>query len=47
LRRLLNTDAGSHWLRREFREQFAPFDREAVKYLQGQAEANWPGENTL
>jgi len=47
LRRLLNTDAGSHWLRREFRQQFAPFDREAGKYLQGQAGANWPGENTL
>ena len=47
LRRLLNTDAGSHWLRREFREQFAPLDREAGKDRQGQAGANWPGENTL
>jgi hypothetical protein len=47
LRRLLNSDAGSHWLRREFREQFAPLDREAGKDRRGQAEANWPGENTL
>ena len=47
LRRLLNSDAGSHWLRREFREQFAPLDREAGKDRQGQAEANLPGENTL
>jgi hypothetical protein len=47
LRRLLNSDAGRHWLRREFREQFAPLDREAGKDRQGQAEANWPGENTL
>jgi RNA polymerase sigma factor (sigma-70 family) len=47
LRRLLNSDAGRHWLHREFREQFAPLDREAGKDRQGQAEANWPGENTL
>ena len=47
LRRLLNSDAGRHWLRREFREQFAPLDREAGKDRQGEAEANWPGENTL
>jgi hypothetical protein len=47
LRRLLNSDAGRHWLRREFREQFAPLDREAGKDRQGETEANWPGENTL
>jgi transcriptional regulator with XRE-family HTH domain len=47
LRRLLNSDAGRHWLRREFREQFAPLDRQAGKDLQAEAEANWPGENTL
>jgi hypothetical protein len=47
LRRLLNSDAGRHWLRREFREQFAPLDREAGKDRQGEAQANWPGENTL
>ena len=47
LRRLLNSDAGRHWLRREFHEQFAPLDREAGNNPQGQAEANWPGENTL
>lgn len=47
LRRLLNSDAGSHWLRHEFREQFQPLDREAEKDRQGQAEANLPGENTL
>jgi hypothetical protein len=47
LRRLLNSDAGRHWLQREFREQFAPLDREAGKDRQGEAEANWPGENTL
>jgi hypothetical protein len=47
LRRLLNSDAGSHWLRREFREQFAPLDREAGKGWQGQVEPNWPGENSL
>jgi Sigma-70, region 4 len=28
LRRLLNSNAGTHWLRHEFREQFAPLDRE-------------------
>jgi RNA polymerase sigma factor (sigma-70 family) len=47
LRRLLNSNAGTHWLRREFREQFAPLDMEAGKDRQRQAEANWPGENTL
>jgi hypothetical protein len=47
LRRLLNSDAGRHWLRREFREQFAPLDREAGKDRQGQVEPNWPGENSL
>ena len=40
LRRLLNSDAGRHWLRREFREQFAPLDREAGIDRQGQAGAN-------
>ena len=33
--------------RREFREQFAPLDMEAGIDRQGQAEANWPGENKL
>jgi transcriptional regulator with XRE-family HTH domain len=47
LRRLLNSNAGTHWLRREFREQFAPLDGEAGTDRQGQAEANWPGQNTL
>jgi transcriptional regulator with XRE-family HTH domain len=47
LSRLLNSNAGSHWLRREFREQFAPSDREAGTDRQGQAEGNLLGENTL
>jgi hypothetical protein len=47
LRRLLNSDAGIHWLRHEFSEQFAPLDREAGKDWQGQVEPNWPGENSL
>jgi hypothetical protein len=37
LRRLLNSDAGRHWLRHEFCEQFAPLDREAGKDRQGEA----------
>ena len=29
LRRLLNCDCGRHWLRREFREQFPPLEKES------------------
>ncbi|MGH7989431.1 MAG: sigma factor-like helix-turn-helix DNA-binding protein [Limisphaerales bacterium] len=29
LRRLLNCDCGQHWLRREFREQFPPLEKES------------------
>jgi hypothetical protein len=47
LRRLLDSNAGRHWLRREFREQFAPSDREAGTDRQGQAEGNLPGESAL
>ena len=39
--------SGGHWLRREFREQFAPLDKEAGKSRRGRAEANWPGEKQV
>jgi integrase len=45
--RRVDFNAGIYWLRREFREQFAPLEMEAGIDRQGQAEANWPGENTL
>jgi hypothetical protein len=44
LRRFPNCEGGSHWLRREFIEQFAPLDRDTLPHRQEYGGENWTGK---